>query len=72
MSETLTAIARLVASGHYRVSDHAYDELAKDGILPSMIVNGLESARVVEDYPAAKDTFHTNRYGLSFRLGLTV
>ena len=53
MSGTLTAIARLVASGRYRVSDHAYEELAKDGILPSVVVNDVETVQVVEDYPDA-------------------
>jgi hypothetical protein len=50
---TLAAILGLVARGNYRVSDHAYEEMAKDDIMPSQIVSGLESALVVEDYPDA-------------------
>jgi|GEM_PF-232972 len=53
MSETLAAVARLVAGGRYRVSNHAYQEMVKDDIMPSVIVNGLETARTVEDYPDA-------------------
>lgn len=51
--DTLATIVRLVARGNYRVSDHAYEEMVKDDIMPSQIVSGLESALVVEDYPDA-------------------
>ena len=53
MKDTLTAIVRLVARGNYRISDHAYEEMVKDDIMPSQIVSGLVSALVVEDYPDA-------------------
>jgi hypothetical protein len=53
LSETLTQIQALVARGAVRISDHGYDELAKDDISVSDIVAGLGSAVVVEDYPAA-------------------
>ena len=51
--DTLAAIVRMVARDNYRVSDHAYEEMVKDDIMPSQIVSGLESAVVVEDYPDA-------------------
>lgn len=51
--DTLAAILAMVARGNYRVSDHAYEEMVKDDIMPSQIVSGLEFALVVEDYPDA-------------------
>ena len=51
MSATLEAIQRLVAAGEVRISEHGYDELANDGILVRDILEGVSSARVVEDYP---------------------
>ena len=54
MSETLARIRDLVASGKYSFSNHAYEELAKDDMLPSEILAGLGVAVVVEDYPDAK------------------
>jgi Domain of unknown function (DUF4258) len=53
VSETLAAIAALVAKGAVHVSDHAFEEMRKDDILPSDIVDGLSHAQVVEDYPDA-------------------
>lgn len=54
MSETLERIRDLVATGNYAFSNHAYEELVKDDILPSEILAGLAGAIVVEDYPDAK------------------
>ena len=51
MSETLEAIKRLVAAGEVRISEHGYDELAEDDIAVRDILNGIEEAVVVEDYP---------------------
>jgi Domain of unknown function (DUF4258) len=53
LSDTLTQIQALVARGVIRISDHGYDELAKDDISVSDISGGIGSAVVVEDYPAA-------------------
>lgn len=51
MSNTLRRIQELVSSGEVRVSEHAYDELANDGIFATDLIFSLSSARVVEDYP---------------------
>jgi hypothetical protein len=54
VSATLDRIRELVASGRYAFSNHAYEELAADAILPSEIIEGLVSALAIEDYPDAK------------------
>ena len=53
MSDTLARIRELVASERYAFSNHAYEELAADGILPREILAGLPSAVAIEDYPDA-------------------
>jgi hypothetical protein len=52
LSETLDKIRALVARGEVRVSLHGYEELAGDSIHVFDIVEGLNAAIVVEDYPA--------------------
>lgn len=51
MSETFRRIQTLVLGGDYLISDHGFDELAKDDILPTEIVDGLLTAIAIEDYP---------------------
>ena len=51
MSETLEAVQRLVAASEVRISEHGYDELAEDGISVKDIINGVDDAAVVEEYP---------------------
>jgi len=51
MSETLKRIRELAKLGQVRISDHGYNELVADGLLASEVIDGLESAVVVEDYP---------------------
>lgn len=51
MSAALETIQRLVAGGDVRISEHGYDELSNDGIPVRDILEGVSSARVVEDYP---------------------
>ncbi|MDP2408910.1 MAG: hypothetical protein Q8M26_01355 [Pseudolabrys sp.] len=41
MSETLRRIQTLVLAGDYLISDHGYDELAKDGIMPVDTLAGI-------------------------------
>jgi len=51
MSETLRRVQTLVLSGDYLISEHGFDELAKDGILPGDASAGIAMAIAVEDYP---------------------
>ncbi len=51
MSKTLEQVRELAARGEVRVSLHGYEELAADGVHVHDIVEGLETAVVVEDYP---------------------
>jgi hypothetical protein len=50
MSETLKRIQTLVLAGDVRVSDHGFDELRKDAILPGEAIDGVATAFVVEEY----------------------
>jgi hypothetical protein len=50
-SDTLARVKVLVAEGKARVSDHGYDELADDDILVIDVLDSLQSAILVEDYP---------------------
>jgi hypothetical protein len=51
MSETLSLVRRLAATGEVRISDHGYDEMAEDGIYARDVVAGVANGLVVEDYP---------------------
>jgi hypothetical protein len=44
-------LRRLASSGKIRISEHGYDELAEDGLSAREIVEGLEEATLVEEYP---------------------
>jgi hypothetical protein len=50
MSETLRRVQTLVLAGDYLISDHGFDELAKDGILPGDVLTGVVTAIAIEDY----------------------
>ncbi|MCC6949248.1 MAG: DUF4258 domain-containing protein [Bradyrhizobiaceae bacterium] len=54
MSKTLEQVQTLVARGEVRISDHGYDELAKDDIFTVDVLAGLNAAKIVEDYPDAE------------------
>jgi hypothetical protein len=51
MSETLRRVQTLVLSGDFLVSDHGYEELNEDGILPNDAIEGIVTAVAIEDYP---------------------
>lgn len=51
MSETLRRVQMLVLGGDYLISDHGFDELAKDAILLGEALSGIATAIAVEDYP---------------------
>ena len=51
MSDTLKRVQELAGKGQIKISDHGYNELAADGLLAQEIINGLERAIMVEDYP---------------------
>ena len=51
MSNTLAEVQRLVLAGEVLVSAHADVELAKDQISLREVLDGVQSATVVEEYP---------------------
>ena len=51
MSDTLNRIRDLVASGAVRVSDDGYDELSKDNLTASEVIDGVADGELIEDYP---------------------
>lgn len=51
MSKTFERVRVLVGRREVRVSDHGYDELIADGILTREALGGVETAKVLEDYP---------------------
>jgi hypothetical protein len=51
MSDTFRRILDLARSGEVNISRHAFRELAADGILTRDVIAGLETAKVLEDYP---------------------
>jgi hypothetical protein len=51
MSEILRRILALVLAGDVHVSDHGYEELAKDDILLEDVMAGIATAILLEEYP---------------------
>ena len=51
MSNTLNQIWDLAQHNELKISDHGYDELAADNILVREIVQSLQNAELLEDYP---------------------
>jgi hypothetical protein len=51
MSETLRRVQALVFGGEYLVSDHGFNALEEDGIVPSEAIAGVAAAIPIEDYP---------------------
>lgn len=44
-------IIELVQEGTVRISEHGYDELSHDKLTVKELVNGIEEAKIVEEYP---------------------
>ena len=51
VSNTFDNIRALILEGNIRISEHGYDEIAADGLLARELVEGVEAAEVIEDYP---------------------
>ena len=51
MCDTFDRIRVLISEGSVRISEHGYDEIAADGLLARELVEGVETAEVIEDYP---------------------
>ena len=51
MSNTFDRIRGLISKGSVRISEHGYDEITVDGLLARELVEGVETAEVIEDYP---------------------
>lgn len=52
MSATLEAVRQLAATGEIRISEHGYDELTEDAIFVRDLMDGIDNAIVIEDYPS--------------------
>jgi hypothetical protein len=50
-SQTLATVQILVSQGKLRISEHGYNELAADGLFAGALLDGLDQAEMVEDYP---------------------
>lgn len=51
MSRTLDLVRENVKAGRIRVSEHCMAELSDDDIDLKQVIDGLASARAIEDYP---------------------
>ncbi len=51
MSNTLKNIQTLISNLEVRISEHGYEELASDNLYTKDIINGVNKAIIVEDYP---------------------
>ena|SRR5581483_1343971 len=51
MSQTFRQIIELVSRGQVQISVHGYEELAADNIIVKDILQSINEAVIVEDYP---------------------
>lgn len=51
MSNFLNAIRHLISTGDVRISEHGYDELAEDELTVREVLDGIDKAQIVEEYP---------------------
>ena len=50
-SQTFDSIKKLIEQMDVLISSHGYDELANDGIMVKEIMQSVDSAVLIEDYP---------------------
>ncbi|MEX0769515.1 MAG: hypothetical protein WD035_02215 [Balneolaceae bacterium] len=51
MSEFLKVVRQLIRAGSVRVLEHGYDELSDDGLTVKELLDGIDQAQIVEEYP---------------------
>jgi len=51
LSEFFDRLRRNIDEGHVLVSDHGYDELDEDGITAREVIEGVQEAIILEEYP---------------------
>jgi hypothetical protein len=52
LSEFADKVRRLASTGDVRISEHGYDELAEDGLTAREVLDGVQDAVVLEEYPS--------------------
>ena len=50
MSACVEQVRALIRAGDVRISEHGYDDLAKDGLTAREVLSGIQEAVVVEEY----------------------
>lgn len=51
MSDFLNRILELISEDSVRISEHGYDELANDNLSVKEILDDINEAKIVEEYP---------------------
>jgi len=52
MGDTRRRVCVLVLAGEVKISEHGYDELVVDGIFIREIIEGVQDAPLIEEYPS--------------------
>src|SRR5690606_14292489 len=51
LGEFADQVRALINAGDVRISEHGYDELANDALTAREVLNGIQHAIVIEEYP---------------------
>jgi hypothetical protein len=51
MDDFLSTVQKLIADEEIKISEHGYDELAEDDLSVTELINGVDGAVIVEEYP---------------------